>query len=144
MAIIESDVSVVYAGTMQAQTFEIGEVEPATSRLIRSDQEWYIEVNWRMEHTLVAWLAGEFQLKAYLESMGPGAEYAITGPTLGTLSVPLLPGPAREYTAKIEFNPGDVSPGVYKLVTALQLYQVGLPKPVAGFVEGPVIEIFKV
>jgi hypothetical protein len=83
---------------------------------------------------------GAFDLRAYVESIGPGQEMQI-GPTI---SVPLVPGQTA-YNATIAipggsllgegqiFNGVPVS-GVYKIVTVLQHMNPG-PTWISGFAE---------
>lgn len=149
---IESDV-VDYQGTIDAQIFELPQGVPVTSRIIRNTQKWGVKVDWEMHGNLAVFLDAEFRLQLFLESMGPGTEYALplAGPVVvATLSVPNTPvgGVAtRTYTKNIEIDPAvtTVDVGTYKVVTALQLYEKSSnnPTPIAGFVEGPIIQIFQ-
>jgi len=141
-----------YQGTMQAEPFEI--TPPGvlvTSRIIRNDQSWGIKVDWEMHGNVVEFLDAEFRVRVLLESMGPGTEYDLpsAGPVIvGTLSVtPTYPGgvPTRTYTANIDLAPGSVEVGTYLVVTVIQMYErsTGNPTPIAGFVDGPMIQVFK-
>lgn len=149
--LIESDIG-DYQGTMEADPVETAPPGVlVTKRIIRRDQAWNVKVDWEMHGPLANWLDAEFRLRAYLESMGPGTEYALpaAGPVaIATLSVPVAPVgglPTRIYEALIPVAALSVDVGAYKLVTVLQLFErsTGNPTPVAGFAEGPMIQIFQ-
>lgn len=142
----------VYDGTMQAETFEIAEPGlPVTTNLIRTTQDWGIKVKWEMHGPLAVFLDADFHIRGFLESIGPGTEYAqpVTDIVVNTLSVPLTvtpDGPTREYEVDINIPKGTVEPHPYKLVAFIQLYSC-CPKshkyPIAGMCELPVVDIFE-
>ncbi|MCL6512748.1 MAG: hypothetical protein K6U78_18935 [Anaerolineae bacterium] len=141
-----------YDGEMEAQVIEIAEQDtPVPTNHIRTTQNWRVNVKWEMRGALAAFLVDEFRLRAFLESIGPGAELAL--PIGGPLVVNTMAGPlsfpggvaTRTYTADINVPAGTVPPGVYKLVTTLQLHDdapPGAPYPIAGMVEGPFLNFF--
>lgn len=141
-----------YQGTMEAATYEV--TPPGTiitSRIIRSDQSWGVKVDWEMHGPVAEWQDAEFRVHVLLESMGPGTEYdlPIAGPkTVATLDGSLTyPGgvATRTYTADIALSPGDVELGTYLVVTVIQMFErsSGNPTPIAGFAQGPMIQVFK-
>lgn len=148
--LIESDTN-DYQGTMEAEPVEVAPPGVLVTRhIIRKDQAWSVRVDWEVHGSLVTWLDAEFRLRAYLESMGPGTEYVLPAApvVIPTLSVPVAPVgglPTRTYTTNINVNAAQVDEGIYKLVTVLQLFErsTGNPTPVAGFAEGPMIQIFQ-
>jgi len=87
-------------------------------------------------------LGGEWQLAAYVESIGPGPEQQV-GPTV---TIPLTG--ATNYSADITVaagtlpnNPAPPTSGVYKTVTVLTHTNFGAVTDVVGIVEGPVLRI---
>lgn len=145
--LIETDLN-DYKGTMQARAFEGPAPIFAPKNVIRSDQEWGVKVDWEMHGALVEWLDAEFRISVFLESIGTGPEFDLAPVTVPTLSVPVTingNGKTREYSQTITVAPGAVPPGVYKIVTCLQLFErsTGNPTPVAGFDEGRMVQIFK-
>lgn len=145
MTMLETNMT-AYTGNMTAVAFEGPGPQFLPKNVIRSDQNWGIKVDWEVEGALVDWLDATFHVTAHLESIGPGPEYTLPTIEVPTLSVPLSGGPAakREYSQNIDIAPGEVQAGIYKIVTTLQLYEAasGNPTPVAGFVEGGMIQIF--
>jgi hypothetical protein len=142
---IETDLN-DYKGTMQAHTYEGPAPIFKPSNVIRSDQEWGVRIEWQVRGPLVEWLDGEFYLHVVLESIGPGPEYDKRGVPVPTLSVPVVLDngeKTRNYYTEIEFSPGEIEVGVYKIATTLQLYGCSdNPTPIAGFVEGKMVNIF--
>ena len=138
-----------YDGTMQAATFEVAEPgEPENpSQLIDTDQAWGVKVDWEMHGILAKFLHATFELRILLESIGPGAELALPASVVevDSLSAPWVAG-QRVYSRKITIAAGTVPAGAYKLVTLLQLYDHAnpgaKPYPVAGMVEGPIVNFF--
>lgn len=146
-----------YRGELEAFTFELATPGPrfTPTNVIRSDQDWGVQIDWTMTGPLSVWLDANFHLRAYLERMGPGAE--VIRPSAGpvvvhTKSVPLGSDPMgtaqRKYSAKIEIPhngmPDSVADGVYRLVVTLQLIEAGSgnPTPVAGFYDAGLVNIF--
>ena len=112
-----------------------------------TDQAWGVKVDWEMHGILAKFLHATFELRILLESIGPGAELALpaTVVEVDTLSAPWVGG-QRVYSRKITIAAGTVPAGAYKLVTLLQLYDHAnpgaKPYPVAGMVEGPIVNFF--
>lgn len=141
-----------YDGTMTAVVQEIASPDtPIPADHIRTTQNWRIHLEWETHGVLSQFLVDEFRVRAFLESIGPGAELAL--PIGGPLVVSTMAGalsfpggvPRRDYTADINVPAGTVPAGTYKLVTTLQLHDdapPGTPYPIAGMVEGPVLNFF--
>jgi hypothetical protein len=144
-----------YDGTMDAHTFEAPELGlPVTSKLIRNDENWGVTVEWEMHGVLAAFLDGEFHLRVYYDSIGPGADGMLPPLPAGDVLVNALSGvltfpagvPTRNYTQNIAVLPGGVPAGTYKLVVLLQLWSccpTPHKYPIAGMVELRVIDIFE-
>ena len=145
MAVIETDMT-AYTGNMNAFAFEGPAPIFAPKNVIRSDQDWGVKVEWEMQGPLVTWLDANFRLTVHLEGIGVAGDHSLPFVAVHTLSAPLNAGPpaSRKYEEIIDIPAGTIPPGVYKLVTTLHLYESATnnPTPVAGFVEGGMINIF--
>lgn len=138
-----------YKGDMTAQVFELASPDtPVPTNHIRTTQAWGVEVKWRMEGAFVPFLIDQFQLRSFIESIGPGLEAALPmgGPVVvNTLAAPLQAGNVREYSANINVPAGTVPAGVYKVVTVVQLHDdapPASPYPIVATVEGPILTFF--
>jgi hypothetical protein len=93
-------------------------------------------------------LGGDWQMRAYVESIGPGQEIQVGTATLPvSAGVPAV-GPARlVYSLSVPVNSTLLSAennnnsGVYKLVVVITHSNFGGPTVLAGFSEGPVIQV---
>lgn len=63
---------------VQAEVYEVGGVAPTT--IIRTTQDWYVQVRWRIKGALARLLCGEWCLCLSLESIGPGPEVRLPNP----------------------------------------------------------------
>ena len=113
---------------------------PAT--VLEADQPYIVRAEWQISALAALLLGGEWQLAAYVESIGPGPEQQV-GPTV---TVPLTG--ATNYSADITVpantlpnNPAPPDSGVYKTVTVLTHRNFGAITDVVGVVEGPVLRI---
>ena len=99
-----------------------------------------VNIKWTVPSPHNMNLGGSFQLRAYVESLGPGQEMQL-GPTI---NVPVVPG-QTDYTATINIPGGTLLgegqlfggvpvSGVYKIVTVLQHMNPG-PTWISGFAE---------
>jgi hypothetical protein len=148
MAQIETDLT-DYQGTLNAFTFEKSGPGPQfpPSTVIRTDQDWGVQIDWTMEGPLTEWIDANFHINVYLESMGPGPEFALPPLIINTKSVPVaLVGGAkqRSYSEQVLVNAGDIPAGVYRVVTTLHLFEAasGTPTPVAGFIDNGMVNLF--
>jgi hypothetical protein len=113
---------------------------PAT--VLEAGQPFTIHADWQISPLAALLLGGEWQLAAYVESIGPGPEQQV-GPTV---TVPLTG--ATSYSADVTVPagtlPDDPAPptsGAYKTVTVLTHRNFGAVTDVVGVVEGPVLRI---
>jgi hypothetical protein len=136
-----------YDGTMQATVFELLAPDtPVPTNHIRTTQNWGVRVNWEMTGAFTPFLIDEFRMRAALESIGPGPELSFGPVVVNTLAGVLGAGPKRTYVANINIPAGAVPPGVYKLVTLIQLHDDGAPGnpyPIVATAEGPIVTIFQ-
>jgi hypothetical protein len=113
---------------------------PAT--VLEASQPFTVHAEWDISPLAALLLGGEWQLAAYVESIGAGPEQQI-GPTV---TVPLTG--ATSYSANITVpagtlpdNPAPPASGVYKTITVLTHRNFGATTDVVGLVEGPVLRI---
>jgi hypothetical protein len=138
----------------------------ASNMVIRTDRAWEIEVNWEVHGSLLDNptsssfpFTGEWLVKAFLESIGPGGEYELPrsgGVASGGVKVNVntATGKSRNYKATIEVpakldtsgnvNKDSIPAGIYKLVvTVTNESSPGVPGPIAGFYESGMLQIYE-
>lgn len=117
---------------------EEGGVAPST--ILYTDQRWHVDVHWETSGVITGWVAGNWDLHLYLESMGPGEDLDLTDPNEHI--VPLTPGLSPIlYDYHPDFNAGIVTTGVYKLVFTVRYVEAsGNPGQMAGYWEGPILQ----
>lgn len=118
-----------------------------TSNIITTDQNWSVRLDWSLPGSEL--ISGSWQVKAYLESIGPGNglhnnEYAFPG-----ISLPII-SKKDSYSGTLNFNAGDIAPGIYWLVVTITSEnaiknQSGKPVPVylTGFAEKSMLQFYK-
>ena len=110
-----------------------------------------IRVRWSVEEPGAAVLGGRWLVRAYAESIGPGQEQQLGSTRFVNVAnfTPIAgPPPARGYEANVDVPAGTLdaesatSSGVYKLaVIVTHENPTGAPTELAGFSEGPVIQM---
>jgi hypothetical protein len=143
---IETPFSVpgAFAATITATVQDQNGVSPAT--IIRTNQAWAVQVNWQTTGLATGMISGTWHLHAYLESLGPGDDLNLIDPN--DLNIPLTPGSSPvNYSARLDVPANTVvaphSGTLYKLVVTLTYVEPGgNPGPMAGFVEGPVLQFY--
>jgi hypothetical protein len=122
--------------------------------IIDTDDPFKLRVTWSVNQPGASLLGGQWTVVGYAESIGPGQEKRIGNPASLAVSagVPAA-GPARlEYSVDIDVpanellaeepsGSGQNSSGVYKLTAIVVHQNFGGPTVLAGFVEGPVIQM---
>ena len=122
----------------------------APETIIDTDDTFEIQVRWSVEEPGAAVLGGRWLVRAYAESIGPGQEQQL-GQTrrvnVGNFA-PIGPPAARAYEANVAVPAGSLdaetatSSGVYKLaVIVTHENPNGSPTELAGFSEGPIIQM---
>lgn len=135
------------------------DVNPPTT-IIRTDQAWRVHIEWRTQGLAAAAMAGDFHVSAYLESLGPGPdlklpigganEVSVNLLTGAFTALPLPTGGRRDYSVNINVPAGLVPIDAnrarpYKLVVTVTYTEPmpgDPPGPMAGFLEGPVLQFF--
>jgi hypothetical protein len=124
----------------------------APTTILDADQPFSLRIDWTIGGGWLPAIGGEWLVRAYAESVGPGDEKQLGV----TMTVPLstwTPGPnpgERSFTTTINVAPGelkaeqpppDEQSGVYQLVTIITHQNFGADTELAGFAEGPVIQM---
>jgi hypothetical protein len=133
----------LFAGDITATVHEHGGTAPQS--VIRTDQSWAVNVEWKNTGFVTGMIAGNYDLHLLLECIGPGPDLDLTDPFLGDHIIPLKPGATPVSYFKHVDVPGNVVPaGVYKLVVLLRyLEPSGTPGPMAAYVEtSPLLQFY--
>jgi hypothetical protein len=131
-------------GTIEAEIYEQGGVQPTT--IIGINQDWRVDFKWSLTGPLAPLICGKWCLHVRLESIGPGHEYALPL-TCNEVTVPLDPCGDGHYAYPFTVSKGTVKAEdcsvPYKVVaTVTYLNACDRPGPIAGFVEGPIIQFY--
>jgi hypothetical protein len=122
-------------------------VNGTESNIFATDQDWSIQLEWTSSADEL--ITGTWQVKAYLESIGPGNgvdenEYAFPG-----ISLPIIPN-ETSYSGELKFKAGEIAPGIYWLVVTItsenaKKKQSGklLPVYLTGFAEKSMLQFYK-
>jgi hypothetical protein len=140
---ISGDPELLY-GSISADVYEVGGVSP--KNIIRIDQDWFVRLNWALEGTLKSMICGTWCIRLHLESIGKGDELDLPG-SYREVEVPLDPCGDGRYTYDFVVRAGTVRPEhcstPFKLVTTVVYKNAcDLPGPMAGFVEGSILQFY--
>ena len=130
-------------GSIQATVHEHGGTAP--TNIIRTDQAWGVNLAWQIHGPLVPMICGWWCLHIFMESIGPGPEFALPDPGPEILiPVDHING---NYSYHFDVPAGRVTADhcgtPYKVVVAITYKtQYGTPGPLAGFVEGPMLQFY--
>jgi hypothetical protein len=130
--------------TMKAITAaEIHEVGPglSPSTVMHINQAFNIDIQWDVTGGLANAIGGSWDLHAYLEKMGAGADLDLTDP--GDHVIPLQAGPIpHHYHRQFDVPVGRVAnEGAYKLVVTMTYRnRMNVPDQMAGYWEGPILQ----
>lgn len=112
---------------------------------IRRNQNWGVQVTWSTSGSMGWFMGGEWVVQVYLEQMGTGEVSMLSGSPQKT---PLVAADPYTYTVNLPFNPANsaldpLAPGAYKIaVTVTMQGPGGVPGPVAGTGEGPLLQFY--
>lgn len=110
------------------------------TNIIRTDQDWFVHLQWRLTGSLVPLIGGTWLIQTYLESIGPGPEFEVNAPGMSLAVNPNSPN----YDVKFHVQAGAVPEGSYQMVTTIKFRdQTGRPGPLTGFYEEPIVEFYK-
>ena len=143
---------------------QVSHVIPTTTAGGVLGSTWGVNLDWEVNSQVPGaphgglFLPLQYQISVLLEGFGPGAnEFSLPatpfivnyGPAVGLTPGGTFVSPTvRTWSISIPFTPPVVTipPGLYKLGVVLQLFTPGAaptPQPVAGFVEGPLVQFFQ-
>lgn len=109
---------------------------PDSGLIVDTKDAWSIRVDWNTSGSIATAIGGNWQLRAFLESMGGGFEGQI-GPTVNVSAA----GPLSK-TASIPVAPANtlgITAGAYKLVVTLTHLNPN-PTGIAGYEEGKIVQ----
>lgn len=129
-------------GNMTAIVQDPAGANPET-HIIQIPDAWQVRVRWDVSGDAVTTFAEDalWRVRVSIESLGPGLEAIV-----GEITEPVgAPAAAHNYdrTVNIPGSLAGLTPGPYKVVTVLTLENGGLPCPLAGYVEGPVVQFYQ-
>jgi len=131
------------SGTVTVLDPAAGAFPPTT--IIQRDHAWKVQVEWEINGPAAPAVGGEWVVRCYLESIGPGFEGQIGVPeTVPLADAPPLPLP-REYEREIDIDAAEIlgiSDGAYRLVTLINYENGGIPGEIAGHQEGPIVQFY--
>jgi hypothetical protein len=124
-----------FQGQFQAQVTD-PHGQPAAT-IISMKDDWHLQVTWQVTGALVPSIGGKWQIRAYLESIGPGPEVMVANREVDITG-------ANNYSETFFIGPNVPNiAGPYKLVTVLTSTNLlGLPAPFAAYDEGPLLQFF--
>lgn len=129
-------------GTCICEVVEMTPPGIIPSNLIRVDQDWGVHMRWTTHGELAPILDGIWNIQILLEAIGVPeyelpAEYRLQ-------KIPFDQHLYHAYDITINIPKGVVPVGVYKLVVVATLVgkTTGVPAPVAGFSEGPLLNVY--
>lgn len=141
---INSPLNSALSGDIHAFTTQADSVEPIT--ILEADKDFKVHVHWYLEGNLTPFVCGTWCVSVFLESIGPGPELKLPAEPI---RIELEPCPGRnEYSAWVLVPAGTIRSEhcsvPYKLVTTVT-YRTpkDRPGPMAGFVEGPVVQFYE-
>lgn len=142
MSTFESPFDKLLTGVAWAEVRDPHGIEPP-STILQLEHPWAIQVNWSLSGVAAPFLCGEFEVKAFAESIGPGEEKQVGATQRVPLSVVSpLPMP-RSYGTTIHVPAGELSEGAYKLITLITYKNGGLPLEMAAHIEGPIVQVYE-
>jgi len=100
-----------------------------------------VVVDWSFQGVGIALLdLAEFTVELYADPVGPASNVLVgTAVVPGTITVP--PTGPNPYTATIPIPAGFLAVGAYRLTTLITCSEGGFSAPIAGFVDGPIIQV---
>lgn len=119
------------------------------NQVLETDLDWAVKVDWSIFGPDAPAIGGDWHIKVFVESMGPGPEKKI-----GEKDVPVsaaAPSLDRHYTTKINMPAGTIATdghedGVYKLVTVITHSNsgAGITKldKMAAFAQEPLLQFY--
>jgi hypothetical protein len=131
-------------GYLEASIFE--QAPENVTNIIRIDQDWGVVFKWGLEGSLKRMICGEWCLHLDLESIGKGEEFSLPDPR-NEVHIDFKGCERCEFEYVFRVPKGTVDARhcsvPYKLVaTVTYLDECDVPGPMAGYVEGPIIQFY--
>jgi hypothetical protein len=132
------------SGRIEADVYDPNGVAP--TNIIQIDDDWLVRIKWALEGTLKSMVCGTWCLHVDLESIGKGPELSLPDDSY-EIEVPLNPCGDGYYSYDFLVKKGVVTARhcstPYKLVTTITYKNAcGRPGPMAGFVEGGILQFY--
>jgi hypothetical protein len=141
MAVLETPFPAILSGTINSIVTD--PADPGTPQtIIERDDDWHVLANWSLTGPLAPFMAGKFTVKVFVEDI---AATSFQGQIGATSVIDLNAAPVsqnRQYSADFLIPAASVPSGVYRLTTVLTYANLGVPLEMAGFVEGPLIQLY--
>jgi hypothetical protein len=102
-----------------------------------------ITINWSFSGTAIGLLdLAEFSVQVWADPVGLGTNTLVGGaPVTVPGTVTVTPPASQGYQAVITIAPGSLPVGAYRLTTLITCSEGGVSVPIAGFVEGPILQV---
>jgi hypothetical protein len=121
--------------TIDVRVFDADGITPTS--IIRTNQKWYVRLEWRLSDRLAETLDGTWHLRGYLEGFGSSDEMELWDKTM-----PIVNG-EQSYSETIEIAPDRVYMGTYRLLSTISHRQKdGSASPIAFFDESPILQFY--
>ena len=141
---MSTDFDPISPATLDADLLSVQllDLDGTPNLVMDSDKGFDIKVRWQITGTMAPWLAGNWRVKAYVESIGAGFEGQVAS------AVVALDGRTTPYEVTLHVLPGTIPPPpgddtVYKPVVLIAHEAFGHKSEMAGFGEGPYFEVRK-
>ncbi len=122
-------------------TCELFEVTPpgeTPATVIRTDQDWYVKMDWKTAGSLNYLMCGKWQLQVLLEEIGKGEHDVDNG-----IVYEKFQSKPHTYSREVRFRAGELPEGVFKIVVTMKLLGPNdVPGSVVGFAEGPIVQFY--
>lgn len=118
--------------------------------VLELDRDWKVEVNWKLTSDSPAshpvdLIDGTWEVKVGVESLGPGDEKYFPGANVDLGAFDTSSAAKRTWKKEFNISAGEITTeGVYQLVTLITYRDpAGARRAMAGFMEGPLISLYK-
>lgn len=102
-----------------------------------------VTIDWSFSGPAIGLLdLAEFSVQLWADPVGLGSNTLVGGAAIvvpGTVTV--VPPAAQSYEAVITIAPNELPVGAYRLTTLITCDEGGISVPIAGFVEGPILQV---
>lgn len=146
MTQIEHPFGTMMSGEIAAEVLDPQGLAPPA--IVQHDHPFVIQVKWQIQGGMALYLSGKWRIRAFVNGLSTPDRMMVADEIVDVESVPIdLSTMTREYPPldlQVDsFQNLGLPEGAYKVVTLLN-YKTngGTPGEIAGFVEGPVIDVY--